>query len=60
MVHDVFPLVCLALVPTLLGLVGLYLYKKANTEKPNKKKAKDKKSKKKWWKKLNNYLNKVL
>ncbi|XP_075893079.1 peptidyl-prolyl cis-trans isomerase FKBP11 [Nelusetta ayraudi] len=47
MVHDVFPLVCLALVPTLLGLVGLYLYKKANTEKPNKKKAKDKKSKKK-------------
>lgn len=47
MVNDVFPLVCLALVPTLLGLVGLYLYKKANAEKPNKKKAKDKKSKKK-------------
>ncbi|TNN65644.1 Peptidyl-prolyl cis-trans isomerase FKBP11 [Liparis tanakae] len=47
MVNDVFPLVCLALVPTLLGLVGLYLYKKANAEKPSKKKAKDKKSKKK-------------
>lgn len=47
MVNDVLPLVCLALVPTLLGLVGLYLYKKANVEKPSKKKAKDKKSKKK-------------
>ncbi|XP_027135196.1 peptidyl-prolyl cis-trans isomerase FKBP11 isoform X1 [Larimichthys crocea] len=47
MVNDVFPLVCLALVPTLLGMVGLYLYKKANAEKPSKKKAKDKKSKKK-------------
>lgn len=47
MVNDVFPLVCLALVPTLLGLVGFYLYKKANAEKPSKKKAKDKKSKKK-------------
>lgn len=47
-VNDVFPLVCLALVPTLLGLVGLYLYKKANAQKPSKKKAKDKKIKKKW------------
>lgn len=47
MVNDVFPLMCLALVPTLLGLVGLYLYKKANAEKPSKKKAKDKKIKKK-------------
>ncbi len=47
MVNDVLPLVCLFLVPTLLGLVGLYLYKKANVEKPSKKKAKDKKSKKK-------------
>lgn len=47
MVNDVFPLVCLALVPTLLGLVGLYLYQKANAQKPGKKKAKDKKSKKK-------------
>lgn len=46
-INDVFPLVCLALVPTLLGLVGLYLYKKANAQKPNKKKSKDKKSKKK-------------
>ncbi|XP_006807646.1 peptidyl-prolyl cis-trans isomerase FKBP11 [Neolamprologus brichardi] len=47
MVNDVFPLVCLALVPTLLGLVGLYLYKKASAQKASKKKAKDKKSKKK-------------
>ncbi|XP_032370348.1 peptidyl-prolyl cis-trans isomerase FKBP11 [Etheostoma spectabile] len=47
MINDVLPIVCLALVPTLLGLVGLYLYKKANAEKPSKKKAKDKKSKKK-------------
>ncbi|XP_054640657.1 peptidyl-prolyl cis-trans isomerase FKBP11 [Dunckerocampus dactyliophorus] len=47
MVNDVFPLVCLALVPTLLGLVGLYLYNKAKDQKPSKKKAKDKKSKKK-------------
>ncbi|XP_017271236.1 peptidyl-prolyl cis-trans isomerase FKBP11 [Kryptolebias marmoratus] len=47
MTNDVFPLVCLALVPTLLGLVGLYLYKKASAQKPSKKKAKDKKIKKK-------------
>ncbi|XP_077581539.1 peptidyl-prolyl cis-trans isomerase FKBP11 [Stigmatopora nigra] len=47
MVNDVFPLVCLALVPTLLGLVGLYLYNKAKDPKPSKKKSKDKKSKKK-------------
>lgn len=47
MVNDVLPLVCLALVPTLLGLVGLYLYKKASAQKASKKKAKDKKSKKK-------------
>ncbi|XP_072308833.1 peptidyl-prolyl cis-trans isomerase FKBP11 [Eucyclogobius newberryi] len=47
MVNDVFPVVCLALVPTLLGLVGLYLYKKASAQKQGKKKAKDKKSKKK-------------
>ncbi|KAG9277048.1 peptidyl-prolyl cis-trans isomerase FKBP11 [Astyanax mexicanus] len=47
MVNDVFPLVCLALVPTLLGLVGLYLYNKANTQPHGKKKNKDKKSKKK-------------
>uniref|UniRef100_A0A8C6WWL0 peptidylprolyl isomerase n=1 Tax=Neogobius melanostomus TaxID=47308 RepID=A0A8C6WWL0_9GOBI len=46
MVNNVFPIVCLALVPTLLGLVGLYLYKKA-AQNQCKKKAKDKKSKKK-------------
>lgn len=47
LVNDVFPLVCLALVPTLLGLVGLYLYKKASAQPQGKKKSKDKKSKKK-------------
>ncbi|KAF3689785.1 Peptidyl-prolyl cis-trans isomerase FKBP11 [Channa argus] len=47
MVNDVFPLVCLALVPTLLSLVGIYLYGKANAQKPSKKRAKDKKIKKK-------------
>ncbi|XP_041946701.1 peptidyl-prolyl cis-trans isomerase FKBP11 [Alosa sapidissima] len=47
LVNDVFPMLCLALVPTLLGLVGLYLYNKANAQKGSKKKAKDKKSKKK-------------
>lgn len=47
MVNDVFPLVCLALVPTLLGMVGLYLYNKANAQPQGKKKSKDKKSKKK-------------
>jgi hypothetical protein len=29
-------------------MVGLYLYNKANAQRPGKKKAKDKKSKKKW------------
>ncbi|XP_072540747.1 peptidyl-prolyl cis-trans isomerase FKBP11 isoform X1 [Salminus brasiliensis] len=47
LVNDVFPIMCLALVPTLLGLVGLYLYNKANTQPHGKKKNKDKKSKKK-------------
>ncbi|KAM6980732.1 peptidyl-prolyl cis-trans isomerase FKBP11 [Aplochiton taeniatus] len=46
MVNDVFPLVCIGLVPTLLGLVGIYLYNKASAQRPSKK-AKDKKSKKK-------------
>jgi len=44
MVNEVFPLVCLGLVPTLLAMVGLYLYKKASNQ--TKKKAKDKKKKK--------------
>ncbi|KAJ8397062.1 hypothetical protein AAFF_G00011160 [Aldrovandia affinis] len=44
LVNDVLPLVCLALVPTLLGLVGLYLYNKASAQRSNKR-AKDKKSK---------------
>ncbi|KAL0978363.1 hypothetical protein UPYG_G00169510 [Umbra pygmaea] len=47
MVNNVFPLVCLGLVPTLLGLVGLYLYNKASAQRPGKKKTKDKKNKKK-------------
>ncbi|KAG7471894.1 hypothetical protein MATL_G00102770 [Megalops atlanticus] len=44
LVNDILPLVCLALVPTLLGLVGLYLYNKASAQQSNKR-AKDKKSK---------------
>ncbi|KAL0190397.1 hypothetical protein M9458_013095, partial [Cirrhinus mrigala] len=47
LVNDVLPLLCLALVPTLLGLVGLYLYNKAHAQPQGKKKSKDKKSKKK-------------
>ncbi|XP_026113032.1 peptidyl-prolyl cis-trans isomerase FKBP11 [Carassius auratus] len=46
-VNDILPLLCLALVPTLLGLVGLYLYNKAHAQPQGKKKNKDKKSKKK-------------
>ncbi|XP_018581498.1 peptidyl-prolyl cis-trans isomerase FKBP11 isoform X2 [Scleropages formosus] len=46
LVNDVFPMLCLALVPTLLGLVGLYLYKKANGQQSSKK-VKDRKSKQK-------------
>ncbi|XP_014022622.1 peptidyl-prolyl cis-trans isomerase FKBP11 [Salmo salar] len=45
MVNDVFPLVCLGLVPTLLGMVGLYLYNKANAQRPGKKAAKKSKNK---------------
>ncbi|XP_026070522.1 peptidyl-prolyl cis-trans isomerase FKBP11-like [Carassius auratus] len=47
LVNDILPLLCLALVPTLLGLVGLYLYNKAQAQPHGKKKSKDKKSKKK-------------
>ncbi|XP_076870285.1 peptidyl-prolyl cis-trans isomerase FKBP11 [Brachyhypopomus gauderio] len=47
LVNDIFPLVCLALVPTLLGLVGVYLYNKAKVQPQGRKKSKDKKSKKK-------------
>ncbi|XP_048856374.1 peptidyl-prolyl cis-trans isomerase FKBP11 isoform X1 [Brienomyrus brachyistius] len=47
LVNDVFPLVCLALVPSLLGLVGLYLYNKAGAQQSGKKKVKDKKGKQK-------------
>ncbi|MFT7801060.1 FK506-binding protein 11 precursor-like [Arapaima gigas] len=46
LVNDVFPMLCLVLVPTLLGLVGLYLYKKASAQGSSKK-VKDKKSKQK-------------
>ncbi|KAG9340244.1 hypothetical protein JZ751_021685 [Albula glossodonta] len=44
LINDVLPLVCLALVPTLLGLVGLYLYNKSTGQRSNKR-SKDKKSK---------------
>uniref|UniRef100_A0A8C5EQ57 peptidylprolyl isomerase n=2 Tax=Gouania willdenowi TaxID=441366 RepID=A0A8C5EQ57_GOUWI len=47
MVNDVFPTLCLILVPTLFGLIALYLYKMAYAERPSRKKAKDKNSKNK-------------
>ncbi|XP_006629485.2 peptidyl-prolyl cis-trans isomerase FKBP11 [Lepisosteus oculatus] len=45
LVNDVLPLLSLALVPTLFGLIGLYLYRKASAQQPSKKKMKDKKGK---------------
>ncbi|TRY93756.1 hypothetical protein DNTS_011688 [Danionella cerebrum] len=47
LVNNLFHLLCLALLPTLLALVGFYLYNKAQTQAHGKKKSKDKKSKKK-------------
>ncbi|MBN3303438.1 WNT1 protein, partial [Amia calva] len=45
LVSDVLPLLSLALVPTLLGLIGLYLYSKAKAQAPGRRKNKDKKGK---------------
>ncbi|XP_042303287.1 peptidyl-prolyl cis-trans isomerase FKBP11 [Sceloporus undulatus] len=41
--NDVLPLVCIGLVPALLGLIGYYLYKKAQTPRVSKKKLKEEK-----------------
>ncbi|NWY07049.1 FKB11 isomerase, partial [Nothoprocta ornata] len=42
-VNDVLPLVCLALLPALLGLIGFHLYRKASSPKLSKKKLKEEK-----------------
>uniref|UniRef100_A0A8B9PV42 peptidylprolyl isomerase n=3 Tax=Palaeognathae TaxID=8783 RepID=A0A8B9PV42_APTOW len=42
-VNDVLPLVCLGLVPALLGLIGFHLYRKASSPKLSKKKLKEEK-----------------
>ncbi|NWJ07674.1 FKB11 isomerase, partial [Crypturellus undulatus] len=42
-VNDVVPLVCLALLPALLGLIGFHLYRKASSPKLSKKKLKEEK-----------------
>ncbi|XP_039603179.1 peptidyl-prolyl cis-trans isomerase FKBP11 [Polypterus senegalus] len=46
-VNNVIPLVCLALVPGLLCLIGVYLYTKSSTPKVSKKKLKEEKKKSK-------------
>uniref|UniRef100_A0A8C6LN98 peptidylprolyl isomerase n=1 Tax=Nothobranchius furzeri TaxID=105023 RepID=A0A8C6LN98_NOTFU len=47
MIRSLLPTMCLALLPGLLCLIGVYIYKRGSAERPEKKKAKDKKSKKK-------------
>ncbi|KAI1229817.1 hypothetical protein IHE44_0010821 [Lamprotornis superbus] len=42
-VNDVVPLLCLGLVPALLGLIGFHLYHKASSPKLSKKKQKEEK-----------------
>ncbi|TRZ11717.1 hypothetical protein HGM15179_015353 [Zosterops borbonicus] len=42
-VNDVVPLLCLGLVPALLGLIGFHLYRKASSPKLSKKKQKEEK-----------------
>ncbi|NXU54929.1 FKB11 isomerase, partial [Turnix velox] len=41
--NEVLPLLCLGLVPALLGLIGLHLYRKANPPHTSKKKLKEEK-----------------
>ncbi|NXE71126.1 FKB11 isomerase, partial [Calcarius ornatus] len=41
--NEVVPLLCLALVPALLGLIGFHLYRKASSPKLSKKKQKEEK-----------------
>ncbi|XP_060620106.2 peptidyl-prolyl cis-trans isomerase FKBP11 [Anolis sagrei] len=43
MSNEVLPLVCIGLVPALLGLIGYYLYKKAQAPRVSKKKLKEEK-----------------
>ncbi|KFP39336.1 Peptidyl-prolyl cis-trans isomerase FKBP11, partial [Chlamydotis macqueenii] len=43
MVNEVLPLLCLGLVPALLGLIGYHLYHKASSPKLSKKKLKEEK-----------------
>ncbi|NXX14729.1 FKB11 isomerase, partial [Podargus strigoides] len=42
-VNEVVPLLCLGLVPALLGLIGCHLYRKASSPRPAKKKLKEEK-----------------
>ncbi|NXJ71148.1 FKB11 isomerase, partial [Rostratula benghalensis] len=42
-VNEVVPLLCLGLVPALLGLIGYHLYRKASSPKLSKKKLKEEK-----------------
>ncbi|NXK00967.1 FKB11 isomerase, partial [Corythaixoides concolor] len=42
-VNEVLPLLCLALVPALLGLIGYHLYRKASSPRLSKKKLKEEK-----------------
>ncbi|NWU87567.1 FKB11 isomerase, partial [Onychorhynchus coronatus] len=42
-VNEVVPLLCLGLVPALLGLIGFHLYRKASSPKLSKKKLKEEK-----------------
>ncbi|NWW95134.1 FKB11 isomerase, partial [Rhynochetos jubatus] len=42
-VNEVLPLLCLGLVPALLGLIGFHLYRKASSPKLSKKKMKEEK-----------------
>ncbi|XP_064354672.1 peptidyl-prolyl cis-trans isomerase FKBP11 isoform X2 [Dromaius novaehollandiae] len=42
-VNEVLPLVCLGLVPALLGLIGFHLYRKASSPRLSKKKLKEEK-----------------
>lgn len=43
LVDDVLPLLCIAIVPTLLGLIGYHLYSKSKTPTVSKKKLKEEK-----------------
>uniref|UniRef100_A0A1A8G651 FK506 binding protein 11 n=1 Tax=Nothobranchius korthausae TaxID=1143690 RepID=A0A1A8G651_9TELE len=47
MIRSLLPTTCLVLLPGLLCLIAIYIYKRGTAERPEKKKAKDKKSKNK-------------